>query len=124
MSLSGAIKRRVHVLLSREGWEANHKLVYRLYREEGLGLRRKRLEHGFRGRSARAGKPTDNADVESFNGRLRDELALVRFDGGRKASNQCVARRLQREPASQGYAAGIRPEKEPKTLNQPGTKSG
>jgi putative transposase len=25
--------RRVHVLLYREGWKANHKLVYRLYRE-------------------------------------------------------------------------------------------
>jgi putative transposase len=34
--------RRVRVLLGREGWQANHKLVYRLYREEGLGLRRKR----------------------------------------------------------------------------------
>ncbi len=34
--------RRVHVLLSREGWNANHKLVHRLYREEGLALRRKR----------------------------------------------------------------------------------
>jgi len=34
--------RRVHVLLSREGWKANLKLVYWLYCEEGLGLRRKR----------------------------------------------------------------------------------
>ena len=34
--------RRVHVLLRREGWRVNHKRVYRLYREEGLGLRRKR----------------------------------------------------------------------------------
>ena len=34
--------RRVHVLLGREGWNVNHKLVYRLYREEGLALRRKR----------------------------------------------------------------------------------
>jgi putative transposase len=34
--------RRVHVLLDREGWKASHKLVYRLYREEGLSLRRKR----------------------------------------------------------------------------------
>ena len=33
---------RVHVMLEREGWRANHKLVYRLYREEGLTLRRKR----------------------------------------------------------------------------------
>ena len=34
--------RRVHTLLRREGWAVNHKLVYRLYREEGLALRRRR----------------------------------------------------------------------------------
>jgi len=33
--------RRLHVMLEREGWEINHKRVYRLYREEGLGLRKK-----------------------------------------------------------------------------------
>lgn len=34
--------RQVHTILRREGWPVNHKLVYRLYREEGLTLRRKR----------------------------------------------------------------------------------
>ncbi len=34
--------RRLHVLLLREGWEVNHKRVYRLYVEEGLSLRIKR----------------------------------------------------------------------------------
>lgn len=34
--------RRLGLLLQREGWQANHKLVYRLYRDEGLGLRRRR----------------------------------------------------------------------------------
>ncbi len=34
--------RRLHVLLRREGWAVNHKRVYRLYREEGLGIRVKR----------------------------------------------------------------------------------
>ena len=29
--------RRIHTLLRRDGWEVNHKRVYRLYREEGLG---------------------------------------------------------------------------------------
>jgi transposase InsO family protein len=31
----------LHVLLRREGWEVNHKRVYRLYAEEGLAVRRK-----------------------------------------------------------------------------------
>ncbi len=42
---SGALRygyRRLHVLLQREGWRVNHKRVYRLYREEGLGIRVKR----------------------------------------------------------------------------------
>jgi putative transposase len=34
--------RRLHVLLVREGWQVNHKRVYRLYLEEKLGIRRKR----------------------------------------------------------------------------------
>ena len=34
--------RRLWVLLLREGWQVNHKRVYRLYVEEKLGLRRKR----------------------------------------------------------------------------------
>lgn len=34
--------RRLHILLEREGWQVNHKLVYRLYCEEGLQMRRKR----------------------------------------------------------------------------------
>jgi len=33
---------RLHTLLRREGWQVNRKLVYRIYREEGLQMRRKR----------------------------------------------------------------------------------
>ena len=33
---------RLYVMLRREGWRVNHKKVDRLYREEGLSLRRKR----------------------------------------------------------------------------------
>ena len=33
--------RRLHILLWREGWEVNHKRIYRLYCEEGLGMRSK-----------------------------------------------------------------------------------
>jgi putative transposase len=31
--------RRLHILLRREGWQVNHRLVYRLYIEEGLQMR-------------------------------------------------------------------------------------
>jgi putative transposase len=34
--------RRLHILLEREGFEANHKRVYRLYREAGLAVRRRK----------------------------------------------------------------------------------
>ena len=40
--------RRLHALLRREGWPANHKLIERLYREEKLAIRR-------RGRQKRGG---------------------------------------------------------------------
>jgi putative transposase len=33
--------RRLHILLSREGWAINHKKLYRLYREEGLTVRKR-----------------------------------------------------------------------------------
>jgi putative transposase len=41
--------RRLGVLLAREGVQANHKLVYRLYRLEGLMVRRKRRKRLVRG---------------------------------------------------------------------------
>ena len=35
--------RRLHILRGREGWQINPKRVYRLYTEEGLTMRRKRV---------------------------------------------------------------------------------
>ena len=50
--------RRLHVLLRREGWSVNHKLVYRLYHEENLQVRtKKRKKQVSRPRVKRA-KPT------------------------------------------------------------------
>ena len=34
--------RRLHVMLQREGWRVNHKRLYRLYRHEGLTVRRRK----------------------------------------------------------------------------------
>ena len=52
--------RRLHILLQREGWRANHKKIYRIYSEEGLSIRtrspRRRRASQYRvGRSAAAG---------------------------------------------------------------------
>jgi putative transposase len=42
--------RRLHELLRREGWRANHKLIERLYREEKLAIRRRgRQKRGLGG---------------------------------------------------------------------------
>lgn len=34
--------RRIHVLLRREGWQANHKRVWRLYSQAGLSVRKRK----------------------------------------------------------------------------------
>ncbi len=34
--------RRIHILLRREGWQVNRKRTYRLYREAGLAVRRRK----------------------------------------------------------------------------------
>ena len=51
--LAGERKRfsspRLHIMLTREGLVVNHKRTERIYREEGLGLRRKRRRKGTAG---------------------------------------------------------------------------
>ena len=46
--------RRLTALLQREGWAVNHKKIYRLYREQGLALRRKKRGHRMRQPNAAA----------------------------------------------------------------------
>lgn len=41
MSRVGYGYRRLHILIEREGWSVNHKRIYRLYREEGLAMRKR-----------------------------------------------------------------------------------
>ncbi|TFB09410.1 hypothetical protein E3V36_06840 [Candidatus Marinimicrobia bacterium MT.SAG.2] len=92
--------RRLHILLRREGWMVNHKRIYRLYVEEGLTLKRRKPKRhkAYAARHIRV-EPTgaddiwsidfmsdqladgsvrrqlkvDNAYIESFNGRVRQE---------------------------------------------------
>lgn len=57
--------RRLHVLLQREGWGVNHKLVYRLYREERLVLKRRRPKKR-KSATPREGRPPLGAENERW----------------------------------------------------------
>lgn len=59
--------RRLHVLLRREGVIVNHKRVERLYREEGLAVRRrgrKRVARDGRGRAALPARPNQQWGID------------------------------------------------------------
>jgi putative transposase len=67
--------RRLHVLLRREGWRVNHKRVYRLYREEGLGIRvkrRKKLASAPRVLPPPAQRPHERWSVDFLTDSLLD----------------------------------------------------
>ncbi len=57
--------RQLHVFLRREGWAVNHKRVYRLYREEGLCLKRQRRRR-HRSATARVARPPVTAPNEQW----------------------------------------------------------
>jgi putative transposase len=71
--------RRLHVLLRREGWPINAKRVYRLYLEEGLGLKRKKPK---RRRAATARQ--DKESVTRPNERWAMDFMHDMFFDGRK----------------------------------------
>ena len=70
--------RRLHVLLRREGYRVNHKRVYRLYRQEGLTVRRR----GRRRRSLRGVPPLVSPTCVNERWSI-DFLADVLEDGRR-----------------------------------------
>jgi putative transposase len=57
--------RQLHVFLRREGWHVNHKRVYRLYREEGLSLKRQRRRR-HRSATLRAERPVVTAPDQQW----------------------------------------------------------
>lgn len=77
---------RIHILLRREGWCVNHKRAYRIYREEGLNLRRKRPRRHVTG-NRRMDRPSvecpnacwsmDFVCDSLFNGRRFRALTIV-----------------------------------------------
>ena len=69
--------RRIHVLLQREGWQINHKRLYRLYSEEGLSIRtrspKRRRACRYRSGRAEADGLNDVWAMDFMSDRLFDE---------------------------------------------------
>ncbi len=132
--------RRLHLLLTREGLVMNHKKLRRLYREEGLQVRR------FRGSPASCvsdngteltsmailrwsqerqvewhyiapGKPQQNAFAELFIGQLRDEMLFSSLSQRARGFGHLEARLQHRQAAQrrrQSAAGGVRRTQRPR----------
>ena len=72
--------RRINLLLRREGWEINHKWVYRLCREEGLHLRskqpRRHVNAAHRKPRLVANRPNKNWPMDFVSDALFDSRRL------------------------------------------------
>ena len=70
--------RRLHILLKREGWEVNWKKLYRLYREEGLTVRKRG------GRKRAMGTRTPMAIPQAPNQRWSLDFMSDALEDGRR----------------------------------------
>ena len=94
---------RLWVLLRREGWLVNKKLVYRLYCEEGLGIRRRKPRRR-KSVQVREARPPTGQTNESWS---MDFMAMEIFEGVRDARPLTASWRheynTQRPHSSLGY---------------------
>ena len=70
--------RRLHILLKREGWDVNWKKLYRLYREEGLTVRKRG------GRKRAVGTRTPMAIPQGPNQRWSLDFMSDALEDGRR----------------------------------------
>lgn len=121
--------RRLHALLRREGVQANHKRVFRLYTEAGLAVRRRHKRRGLSVERDTRPLPQRPNEVWSMdfvfdrlaNGRRLKILTIV-DDFTKEAisltvdfglSGQAVARALDQAARFRGYPAAIRTDQGP-----------
>lgn len=85
---------RLHLLLRREGWRVNHKRVLRLYRQEGLALRRrKRKRYPARVRQplAQPTAPHQHWSMDFVRDTLADGRVIRMLTVVDDYSRQCLA---------------------------------
>jgi putative transposase len=86
--------RRLHIMLKRQGKAVNHKRVYRLYCEAGLGIRRKRkkLANVLRGRPKPAEKtPNMRWSMDFVSDRLSTGRRVRVLNVIDECSRECLA---------------------------------
>ena len=86
--------RRLHVMLRREGHVANHKAVYRLYRREGLAVRkrvRKRLASAPRRPLAPPTRPNERWSMDFVADALADGRVLRTLNIVDDLTRECLA---------------------------------
>ena len=136
--------RRLHALVRREGILANHKRIYRLYREAGLAVRRRKRRHGVAVERQALESSLELNQVWSMdfvsdalaNGRRIKVLTIV-DDFSKEAvdlvadfgiSGQYVTRVLDQAARFRGYPKAIRTDQGPeftgKALDQWAYKHG
>jgi putative transposase len=110
--------RRLHILLRREGWTVNHKRIYRLYREEELGIRvkrRKTLASAPRVLPPPAQRPQERWSLDVLSDSLADGrrfrvLTIVdtvgrvspAIEGGVSVTGECVVAVLEHRKRTAG----------------------
>ena len=83
--------RRLHILLKRECWEINWKKLYRIYREEGLTVRRRG------GRKRAIGTRAPMATPQEPNQRWSLDFVSDALSDGRRFRVLCVTDDFSRE---------------------------
>lgn len=121
--------RRLHALVRREGIQANHKRIYRLYSEAGLAVKRRRKRHGVAVERQALERPAGPNQVWSMdfvsdalaNGRRIKVLTIV-DDFSKEAvdlvvdfgiSGHYVTRVLDQAARFRGYPKAIRTDQGP-----------
>ena len=101
--------RPIHTLLRREGWEVNHKLVQRLYREEGLSLRRKRPKRRRmaiqREEASKTTRPNERWAMDFIHDSLSNGGTVRVFAAVDVHTRECVALRAGRRFTGEDVAA-------------------
>ena len=96
--------RRLTILLRREGWRANHKRVYRIYRQEGLAVRckrRKKLAAGARVVLPPPVRPNERWSMDFMGDTLASGRTFRTLNIVDDASRECLA--IEVDTSLSGY---------------------